>query len=492
MDEAIDYAFAEWLPDLPVLKNPGATTATNVIPGPLGYKPFRGLLSASDALDAYPRGAFAGSDKDKNVEIYAGDGTKLYKLSAGTWSNVSKGGNYTLATNETWEFVQFGQRILASSISAPLQGITFGGLNFADELTSTEKPQARHIGVVRDFVVLGNTFDATDGNVPEQVWWLARNSTVDADPAQATLADKQILPNGGAVQKVVGGEYGVIFKERSIYRMSFEGVPLIFRFDEVERQRGALMPGGVVALGRLIFYWGTDGFFAFDGQKSVPIGENKVDLTIADDLDRDFLHRVTSGICTRTGCIWWLYPGVGNIDGRPNRIAVFNWKTRKWSLVEVQAEQLFGALSQGFTLEQLDSISSSLDALPASLDGPEWIGGEYAIAAFDESHMLAFFGGDFLTAVLETAEGQPFAPYRSFVNEVRPLVDGVGSSCTVQMGSRDLQSEAVTWGPVVAANDIGTHDLESDARFHRVRVNIANGFDDAQGAQIFAQRSGIA
>ena len=33
------------------------------------------------------------------------------------------------------------------------------------------KPRARHVDVVREFLVLGNTNDTTDGAVPNRVWW---------------------------------------------------------------------------------------------------------------------------------------------------------------------------------------------------------------------------------------------------------------------------------------------------------------------------------
>jgi hypothetical protein len=44
------------------------------------------------------------------------------------------------------------------------------------------------------------------------------------------------------VQKVVGGEYGLVFQERAVWKMTYIGSPVIFQFDLIERSRGAFAP----------------------------------------------------------------------------------------------------------------------------------------------------------------------------------------------------------------------------------------------------------
>jgi hypothetical protein len=66
-------------------------------------------------------------------------------------------------------------------------------------------------------------------------------------------------------------------------------------------------------------------------------------------------------------------------------------------------EYLVGISQTGLTLENLDAISASLDALTLSLDS-------YAtavqpqIAQFNGSHVLGFFSGTNLEATIESAE----------------------------------------------------------------------------------------
>lgn len=489
----IELGLPEWLPDQPVYANPGATEAKNVLPGLNYYKPLRGLSPVSDALDAYCRGASAAADADGNVSVFSGDGTKLYILVSGEWVDISVAGGYNVNDGQSWEFAKFGERMIATTFSEPVQFIDLGASGFADLITSTLKPRAAHIAVVRDYVVLGDTTDNTDGHVSERVWWSAINTPTDFDRSVTTLCGSQDLPNGGAVQRIVNMApgYGLIFKQRSIYRMVFTGPPEIARFDEIEQARGALMPGGVQVWGNTVYFIAEDGFYRLrEGEGAVPIGRERVDRYFLADLDLSNKHRVSSGICTKSGCVWWSYPGDNNVGGLPNKLIFYNWVTDRFSRAVVDTQLLFGTLSTGYTLEELDTISSDIDNFPAPFDSPEWQGGEYAIAAFDSDNKLAFFGGDFLTSVLETAEAQPFKPERSFVSQVWPLIEEAGTT-TIQMGTRNKLKDSVTWSGTSVENSIGAHDFTSDARYHRVRITVAGGFDKARGAQIEAVASGL-
>ena len=75
--------FAEWTPDLPDHMNPGATEATNVFPAVNSYRPFNDIaVTSSNALTARCQGARAFKSDSGVVSIFAGDATKLYKLTS--------------------------------------------------------------------------------------------------------------------------------------------------------------------------------------------------------------------------------------------------------------------------------------------------------------------------------------------------------------------------------------------------------------------------
>lgn len=84
---------------------------------------------------------------------------------------------------------------------------------------------------------------------------------------------------------------------------------------------------------------------------------------------------------------------------------------------------------------------------------------------------------------------QAFKGKRGFVSGVRALVDGDN---TIQIGTRDLLSESVTWSDeITPETDTGIASARSDARYHRIRVNTSGDFTHAQGVDIIAQPSGF-
>src|SRR5688572_24864892 len=359
--------FGEWAPDLPALGNTGATTAKNVIPHGKGYKDFPALTAFSSALTAYCRGAYAAIDGDGAVSSYAGDASKLYRLIGMTFTDSSKVGGYSCAADSYWEFQQFGQSVIATNYDDTMQTIDIGDTTFAN-LTGTP-PRARHVAAVRDFLVVGNTFDGSDGAIPNRVRWPGIGTTTSWTVSPSTQADYQDLQgNGGWVQAVVGGEYGLVFQERAIWRMAYVGSPVVFDFSKIEDARGALAPRGVIQVGPMVFFLADDGFYMLAGGQSVPIGSNKVDRTFLSELDDSYLHRVTAAAFPEQKVVLWSYPGSGSVDGTPSRIIMYNWTSQRWAFAEFSHELIYRAMTVGTTLEDLDSISASVDSLPYSLD----------------------------------------------------------------------------------------------------------------------------
>lgn len=483
--------FAEWLPDLPPYKNPGATVATNVIPFNQSYKEFPSLSAVSDALGARCRGIFSARDRDGNVYTYAGDATKIYNVANNVWSNVSLSGNYTLAADDFWEFAQYLNQAVAVSFTTTTQAITLGGANFANLFTSTLKPKARRAAQVREFLVLGYTTDSIDGNKPSRVWWSAAGDPADMDPSATTQCDYQDLPSAnGGVQRIIGGEFGLVFMRKAIYRMTYDGPPTVFRLDEVMSNRGTVEGNSVIKIGRIVAFLDEDGFYLTDGTDAIPIGKNKVDATFWAEVDPSYVARISVAFDPVNAVIWWAYPAIGN-SGVPNRMIGYNLITKRWAKAEVDLEVLFSALTSGYTLDSLDSLIPNIDTTTvSSFDSALLTGGTPLLSAVDTTHKLGYFTGAALAAVLETAEIQPFAGMRTFVCGVRPLVDGTAATTTIQIGTRELQTAANSFGSSISLGSNGEAPARTSARFMRFRTNISGGFDHAQGVEAYVKSAG--
>jgi hypothetical protein len=115
--------FDEWLPDQPSVSK-SVREALNVVPVLNGYTYLNSAANysatASENLNNVFAGKFGGT-----VTVFAGGGTKLFKLDNTnlTLSDVSSG---TYSGNNRWQFVQFGQNMLASNGTQRIQRWTLG------------------------------------------------------------------------------------------------------------------------------------------------------------------------------------------------------------------------------------------------------------------------------------------------------------------------------------------------------------------------------
>jgi hypothetical protein len=487
--------FGDWLPDLPVFSNPGAPKATNVIPHTLSYRPFKGLSAQTNALSGVCRGAEGFLDSSSNIFIYAGDDSKLYESVDLTFTDESKGGGYTVPADNQWEFAQFDTKVIATNGGDAIQSMVIGAgasSAFADLITSTNTPKARHLATVWRFLVLGNTDDVSDGVKTNRVWWSGIDDSTDFDPDATTQSDFEDFKEGGAVTRIVGGaDYGLVFQERLIQRMVYVGSPVIFDFQPVDRKRGTPVSGSVVGHGRNVFYWSEEGFQMFDGLQSHPIGDGRVDNTFANQFDitnKKFVHAAVDPL-NKLYVI--AFPGTGSSGGLPNRLFVCYWPKMRWAEIEVDTQVVLKAFTQGYTLDSLDDLGTDIDdsgVFDESFDSDKWKGGQFRFSAFDSTNKLAFFTGSNLAGIVDTKEIQLIKGRRSLVSVVKPVVEASGStapSIAVQPGSRNRLVDQHTYSSSVTINAIGECPVMIDARYHRERVHMpaAADWDHAIGVE---------
>ncbi len=462
----------EWRPDLPELENPGSLEAKNVIPAASSYKPFPSFVAYSSALANRAQGGFATRNPDATGANFAGDAAKLYRLDGAAWVDATRttGGGYATGGDGGWSFAQFGDLVIAVNGVDACQKFQLGvSTNFA-ALGGTP-PSARFAATVRDFVVLGRI----PGN-PNRIKWSGINNAETWTPDPTTQSDQQDLPDGGWVQGIVGGEFGTVFQERSIKRMTYIGAPLVFQFDEIGRNLGATIEGAIASWENNTFFVHTTGFYALVGAQTLqPIGDQKVDRYFWNDIDQGYLHRVAATVDHVNKLYVVSYPGSGHAGGTPNKLLVFNWAIGRWSRAEVELEYLYTGLSQsGYTLEDLDAFSASLDALNIPLDSPVWTGvGRQLLAGFDTGHRLGYFTGGSLAATVETTEAQLIPGRRAFIRSVRPIVDG--GPPTLQLGTRNRTIDPVAWGTSCAVNGNGACPVRSNGRYQRARIMLPAG-----------------
>ena len=145
--------FGEWMPDQPGISG-ALTDAKNVVSQAIGYGPLPTAATFSAAAAENLTTLVAGKTPANATKLFAAGSTKIYDVSGvGALTNVSKAGGYTPnASNDRFRFTQFGNVILGTNFSDPIQAYTLGtSTAFADLAGSP--PLCKFLTVVRDFVV---------------------------------------------------------------------------------------------------------------------------------------------------------------------------------------------------------------------------------------------------------------------------------------------------------------------------------------------------
>lgn len=477
--------FKEWLPDQPDLNNPGLIEALNVLPIDEAYEPFLPLepvsATVSSTATAFVTGAFishlnAQSRAYAAVEGALAGATRLFESNASlqTWTDVTPGAGLS---GSKFRFAQYDDLVIATGDGGAALAHTIGAASsFTALATSGTTTGGAHVGVINKFVMLGGGSGAIG---PTDVRW----SGFDAprswpDPNTATAIAQQAGAESldaslGLVTGVTNGDqFGIVFQQFGLTRLTYIGPPAVFQFDQFERGRGCFYQNSLVQVGGLVYYLSDKGFCVTDGVQVIDIGAGKVNETFKSELP-DLVavaaqYRVAGGLDQKRGLIYWCFPTSSANNYRPDRIYIYNTITKRWSRAQQGLQHLVGGFVTG------------IDA--STLETP---------FGFDSSTRLSTFSATAGSATFTTAETEINPGGFAHVSGVKPLIGATANAITVAIGTRNNRTDAVAYTAETTANSrSGFCDFRSEARYHRARVTITGTFNAAQGIEVDAVWSG--
>ena len=386
-------------------------------------------------------------------------------------------------------FTQFGEHIIASNGVDPAQFFLMGTssvfANLSGIQTAGTCPLFRVSGVIRDFLVTGNISGATN-----RIQWSGIN---DITTWTGKQSDFQDLPgSGGQIVAITSGEVGYVFRQNQIVRMDYVGGATVFRLSVISPNRGAVYGKTVCQDNRRVFFHADDGFYEIQGDSVVGIGVEKVNRFFEADLNKAYSDRIVAATDPFNTLAMWLYPSVNdenNITGICDRMIVYNYTTQKWSLVKVNASQIFSQFVGAYTVELMDIISQNLDTINAALDTDFWEGGQMFLGGIDNQFKAAIFSGNSNECEIETAELEGFKGARTNIQGVRPIVD---ATATVTVKTRERLADKEIESSSSSMVTSGINPVRQSGRYIRANVKIASGttFNHAQGVDIVASKAG--
>ena len=453
------------------------TTATNLKNTINGHADFSATVSS--AVVTVTRAA-VGRDNLTNV---SSDTTRL------TTTNFTGGTPLTGDSDDFGTFTQFGEYVIFSNgVDAPqyyLMGTSSVFANLSAIVTAGTAPTFRVSGVVRDFLVVGNITGSTN-----RIQWSGINDIATWSGKQS---DYQDLPgSGGQVVAITSGEVGYVFRQNQIVRMDYVGGAVVFRLSVISPNRGAVFGRTVCQDNRQVFFYSDDGFYQINGDQIMPIGVEKVNRFFDLNLNKAYADRICAAVDPFNQLAMWLYPSVNNTSnttGICDRIIIYNYATKKWSLAKADASTIFAQFVGTFTVELMDIISENLENISAALDTDYWSGGQMLLGGIDSDYKAAIFSGNSNECEVETSELEVFPGHRANITGVRPIVDAT-ATLTVKARERLADTESSTSS--VSMRDSGINPVRKSGRYIRANVKVASGtsFTHAQGIDLIASKAG--
>lgn len=443
--------FGEWLPDQPGVTG-AVMEAVNCFPVTNGYAPLREAADYSDASGETLLVAFAGKYAGASA-LFAASATSIYKFDSSDASLDAVKTSYSSV--EAWDVTQFGSKLIMANGSNVLQTWDLGGSTTVSAL-SASAPTAKYVTVVRDFVVAANV-----GGEESRVYWSDINDETDWTPSAASQSDSQLIPDGGDVTGIAGGEYGLIFLERAVYRMSYSGSPYFFQFDAISRTLGCISNGSIAQFGGLTYFLSDDGFYVCDGQTVKNIGLEKVNRWFFENAIPDqLINAVSSTVDPIRKLVIWNFKNT--FGGR--YLLIYSIDLNKWSYGTTDIYNLSYGYTPSATLEQVDNYNTSIDALDIPLDSRLWAGGQLLAMGVREQKIVVISGA-IKSAYVVSGD---IDIGRSVVTLAKPIVDN--GSATVAVASRDLLNETIEFGTAVSADAENRCSLRSNGDYHRIKV----------------------
>lgn len=382
--------------------------------------------------------------------------------------------SYTTPTQQRWRFTQFGNVLIAANGGNRLQGFNVNSsTNFSD--LAADAPQARYVTVVRDFVVSGYINESTVR--ANRVQWSALGDESSWTSNATTQADYQDIPDGGAVVGVTGGEFGLVFMDRSIHRMSYIGSPLVFQFDNISRNQGCYEANSIIQYGGTSFFLSDNGFYACDGQQIIPIGNEKVNRYFFDDVDEGTLNLMSAAVDPARKLVIWAY--ASKSSAIVDKLLIFNYEIGKWSSGTTTASRIATSSTPTFALEGLD-VFGDLEDIMTSFDSRIWLGGKMQFAGVKDAKIITF-SGDNNTAYIETGDIE-VPGTTSAITMAKPIVDN--GSGNVALVSRRLLNEQVVFGAQTVADAENRVSIRGVGRYHRLQLTPTGLWKNAIGMDI--------
>lgn len=466
--------FIGFAPDLDPATPGVITSCSQVIPT---IKGMAGAPTANDvgadALAAACVGAALVTRLDNNRRVIAGTTTKLYELSGTTWTDVSRAAAYGASADYPWRFAQFGNVSLATNAADRIQYSSSGA--FADISTA---PKARIIETVAGFVMALGINDATVGGDRPDAWWCSNiydyATWTPATSNQAAYGYLLDTPGEIRAGKRLGSSM-VVYKENSLYLGQYIGPPVIWSWQLVASDIGALSQESVIDVGGAHLFIGRDDFWLFDGSRPRSIGAPVREWFFANS-NATYRYK-TQGYYDRFNArAWWFF--ASNSSTTLDSALVYNVKTDRWGYAQIPVASVFGYVTPDVTWDNWPpgTATDYENIADLAFDSPAWDTGQAAPAVISSTdNKIKTLAGPTASSTIVTGDFGDDVQYTTLTN-VMPRYVTRPTTASLSHLTKAYQGASPVAASTVSING-NKFDTLASGRFHRVSLSTTGNFE---------------
>lgn len=461
-------ALPAFAPDRSLFDTSVSQYVINALPAAKGWKPFPGLVEITQSLGSECKGAAYVRTAAGVYNIIACTQTAIFLLNTTdySWTDISgTSGPYTGPSDqEAWTLTRFGDQLVIHNYNDPTQvyDIEAGGV----VIDLAGAPQAKYSWVSGDFLVMGHLNEA---NGQKRIKWCEVNN-IASWRVKKNGCDYQELPEGDEVMGGFGSQGGFTVIQRNAMQY-FPFAPssgFTFTRTVINNTHGAIAPRSIVSVGpEQFFYLSEDGFFS--GAARQPIGAERVDQWLLDNIDQTYLQDVQGAADPFEKIVWWRFRTPTNTY----RLLGYDWQLDQWCTSDLEVNEMVALTTPGITWDGLDTLYATIDDVDVPFDSRVFTGGRPTFATFTSGFKLAWFTGSNLEAVIETGQVEPDVRRRVYCNGCRVHTDA--TTVAVEHGTAAYHGAAISYGASSTINRAGFIPLRGDGRLHKFRVTIPAG-----------------
>jgi hypothetical protein len=262
------------------------------------------------------------------------------------WGDAAAGGLTTTTQIRLWSHDNFGEDLLINARDSNIyywdrtNNLSTRAIELSTRTgTKTSVPQTakqvlvsdqdRHV-IVFGADGLGATSSATQGDGvqdPLLIRFSSQENPIDFFPtATNTAGDLRLGAGSTFVQAVETKREILVWTDTALFSMRFIGPPFTFGLAQLASSITIMGPNAAVSTEDVVYWMGIDNFYVYAGRtQQLPC---TVKEKVFGDFNRSQSDKVTSGINSEFGEVFWFYPSASATEN--DKYVVYNYAEKVW------------------------------------------------------------------------------------------------------------------------------------------------------------------